>query len=307
MKTGPAVMTWSWVIIGVFSLFLVSSLAEICSAYPTMGALYYWSYRLGGDEWGPFCAWTAGWCNLLGQIAGVASGGFSGAEIISSILLLKAGINLDKGQFMALYAAVLVAAGVVNTFAETLLTFLCYFSEAWHVFGTILIVALMTSIDKDPKVPTVAVQRYYNGTTYTSPIYIALIGSLAAASTFTGYDTAAHCAEETTCSHNSSPFSMIMSVANCLVLGLLLIIGMNSCITDLDSLTNPDNTLDAATLLWQQTVGDDLTLLFQIIVFIGIECSNCANLTSCSRMVRTDTFFCYRPSVIYINTVFFLC
>ena len=73
-------MVWSWVVIGVMTLLLVSSLGEISCAFPTMGALYYWSYRLGGVQWGPFCSWTAGWCNLVGQIAGVASGGYAGED-----------------------------------------------------------------------------------------------------------------------------------------------------------------------------------------------------------------------------------
>lgn len=41
----------------------------------------------------------------------------------------------------------------------------------------------------------------------------------------------------------------------------------------------------AYTVLWLQTVGGNLTLFFEIIVFVAIECSNCANLTSASRMV----------------------
>lgn len=58
---GSAVMIWSWVVVGIMSMSLVISLSEICSAYPTMGALYFWAYKLGGPEWGPFAAWIAGW------------------------------------------------------------------------------------------------------------------------------------------------------------------------------------------------------------------------------------------------------
>lgn len=43
---------------------------------------------------------------------------------------------------------------------------------------------------------------------YTTIFYIIL-----------GYDTAAHVAEETTNSHETTPFAMIGSVVNCLVLG----------------------------------------------------------------------------------------
>ena len=80
------------------------------------------------------------------------------------------------------------------------------------------------------------------------------------------------------------------SVANCLVLGILLIVGMNMCIQDLDSLLNPSDdgsgsTQEFYTIIWQQTVGYGPTIFFLIILLVGIECSNCANLTSASRMV----------------------
>ena len=70
------------------------------------------------------------------------------------------------------------------------------------------------------------------------------------------------------------------------------ITGMNLCITDLSSLTSAGtdddaaaNTQSAYTLLWQQTVGKDFTLVFLGITLFAIECSNCANLTSLARMI----------------------
>ena len=211
---------------GCFTLILVSCLAEICSAFPTMGALYYWAYRLGGPEWGPFFSWISGWCNLLGQIAGVASGGYSGAKVIADICTLTTGVTLTKVQFLFMYALVLSIASTVNTFAETVLTTLTSISVVWHIVGTIVIVSLMILYTPSPlqSVEFVAT-NYYNGSTFESSSYVGLIGMLAAASTFTGYDTSAHVAEETFDSHNSTPVAMFLSVANCIILGLLLIIG----------------------------------------------------------------------------------
>jgi amino acid transporter len=34
-------MTWSWVVIAFFTMIMVASLGEICSAYPTMGMYIY--------------------------------------------------------------------------------------------------------------------------------------------------------------------------------------------------------------------------------------------------------------------------
>src|SRR5450432_823583 len=43
---GPRAATFSWIIVGFFTLLVGMAMAEICSAYPTAGGLYYWSAKL---------------------------------------------------------------------------------------------------------------------------------------------------------------------------------------------------------------------------------------------------------------------
>ncbi|MQL70833.1 hypothetical protein Taro_003118 [Colocasia esculenta] len=58
---GPVTMVYGWPVVGVFTLLIGLSMAEICSSYPTSGGLYYWSAKLCGNEWGPFASWITGW------------------------------------------------------------------------------------------------------------------------------------------------------------------------------------------------------------------------------------------------------
>ena len=51
---GPIVNSVGWPVVSLFTLAVAASMAEIASAYPTAGGLYYWAYRLGGRGW----AWT---------------------------------------------------------------------------------------------------------------------------------------------------------------------------------------------------------------------------------------------------------
>eukprot|EP00668_Euglena_longa_P002926 GGOE01003421.1.p1 GENE.GGOE01003421.1~~GGOE01003421.1.p1 ORF type:complete len:593 (-),score=64.47 GGOE01003421.1:463-2208(-) len=282
---GPAVMLWSWVILGFMTMLVVSSLAEICGAFPTMGALYFWAYRLGGPEWGPFASWTSGWCNLLGQLGGVASGGYSGAVVIAEIVQITTNMEIDKYQNLGIYAGCLVVAGIVNTLSDTLLTSLCYISVVWHIAGCMIIIILMNCYAPTHQSVSYVLTSYNNSSGFTSNVYVVLIGLLAASTTFTGYDTASHVAEETVNSHNSTPLAMIGAVLNCLILGVIFILGMNFAIQDIDDLTNPDNVNGAATTLWVSLMGVPLTVFCNIITFVAIECSNCANLTSAARMV----------------------
>ena len=132
------------------------------------------------------------------------SGGYSGAQVIANIVSLTCNYSIDQGQFLGLYAATLVLAGVVNTFSESLLCALCYISVIWHIVGTLIIVIWMTSVAPTLQSPSFVLTNFTNETNFSSSSYVGLIGLLFAASTFTGYDTAAHVAEETTQSHTSS-------------------------------------------------------------------------------------------------------
>jgi hypothetical protein len=44
-------------VVGGLSFIVSLVLAEIAAAFPTAGGIYFWSYRLGGEKWGPFLSW----------------------------------------------------------------------------------------------------------------------------------------------------------------------------------------------------------------------------------------------------------
>ena len=54
------------------STVIALAMAEIASAYPTAGGLYYWASKLGSPGWG----WATGWFNLIGQVAVTAAIGY---------------------------------------------------------------------------------------------------------------------------------------------------------------------------------------------------------------------------------------
>src|ERR1700742_4105794 len=60
---GPVINTIGWPIVSLFTLCVAASMAELASAYPTAGGLYFWSLRLGGRTWG----WVSGWVDMFGR------------------------------------------------------------------------------------------------------------------------------------------------------------------------------------------------------------------------------------------------
>src|ERR1044072_2390972 len=62
---GPIINSVGWPVVSLFTLCVAASMAELASAYPTAGGLYFWAFRLGGRGW----AWLTAWMNMIGQVA----------------------------------------------------------------------------------------------------------------------------------------------------------------------------------------------------------------------------------------------
>ncbi|XP_041011002.1 amino-acid permease BAT1 homolog isoform X1 [Juglans microcarpa x Juglans regia] len=58
---GTVTMVYGWPLVGMLTMVVGASMAEICSAFPTSGGLYFWSAKLCGNDWGPFASWLTGW------------------------------------------------------------------------------------------------------------------------------------------------------------------------------------------------------------------------------------------------------
>lgn len=59
---GPASAFTNWTMVGGLSVVVSLVMAEIAAALPTAGGIYFWSYRLGGEKWGPFLSWLTAVC-----------------------------------------------------------------------------------------------------------------------------------------------------------------------------------------------------------------------------------------------------
>jgi amino acid transporter len=147
---GPIVNTVGWPVVSVFTLAIAASMAELASAYPTAGGLYFWAFRLGGRGW----AWTTAWLNMVGQVTITA-----GINVAAAIYLIGAATrvfgvpadmrvpvfgSLTSWSFQLFVMVLLmVPQVVVNIFGVRLTARLNDLSVYWHIAGGAVIVLLL--------------------------------------------------------------------------------------------------------------------------------------------------------------------
>ncbi|KAJ1274063.1 hypothetical protein BS78_05G034500 [Paspalum vaginatum] len=246
---GPATMTLGWFLPGAFTMAVGLSMAEICSAFPTSGGLYYWSARLAGHRWAPFASWITGWFNIVAQWAGTASVDFSLAQLIQVIVLLSTGGTngggyvASKYAVFAFHAGILLSHAAINSLSIAWLSFFGQLAAAWNMIGVFVLMIA---------VPLVATERASAKFVFThfntdnsagihSRFYIFILGLLMSQYTLTGYDASAHLTEETKTAAWNGPIGIVSSIGISLVVGWGYILGVTFAVRDVPYLLSPDN------------------------------------------------------------------
>jgi amino acid transporter len=135
---GPIQEAWGWPIVSIFVIIVALSMAELASAYPTAGGLYWWASKLGSPAWG----WFTGWFNLIGQVAITAGIDYGAAIFTTTLLNLVFSYGNDTHHIMYAYVAILILHATLNIFNVRLVGILTHISAYWHVAGVAIIALL---------------------------------------------------------------------------------------------------------------------------------------------------------------------
>src|SRR6202453_2404263 len=174
---GPAIIVWGWPIVGVMTLMVGLSMAEVCSSFPTAGGLYYWSAKLAKRN-GPAWSWFTGWFNFLGQVAITAGIDFGAAFFINSLLSLQFGVSTAHWVTILIFAIVLAVHGLLNQFGIKLVSLLNDVSVWWHIIGVLLIVAVLVFVPSHHASASYVFTSTFNATGWHSTFYVLLLGLL---------------------------------------------------------------------------------------------------------------------------------
>ena len=154
---GTAASLIGWPLITIFVLCIAASMAEVASAYPTAGGLYYWASKMKNKNWG----WWTAWLNLIGQFAIVAGINYAAALFINATIItpLTGGAYSNTTVFfgdpsfgaegpalsgaLVTMAALLAVELVLNIAGVRVVALLNQVSVWWHIFFVIVIAAAL--------------------------------------------------------------------------------------------------------------------------------------------------------------------
>jgi amino acid transporter len=277
---GPLEMTVGWPLATLFTLALASSMGELCSAFPTSGAMYHWATALGGPGWG----WFVAWLNIIGLVAAQAGINYSCAQFILPFL----GIPASPQNVFLMFAFTLAIHGLLNQYGVKLVARLNDVSVTVHVVGVLAIVAIIFFLA--PLQPVSFLFRGSQTPSIHAPyIWLFFLGLLQAQWTYTGFDASAHMAEETENARRTAPWGIVLSVGVSGIAGYILLIALTLAIRSVPAVLGAKdaegNTIPAAIAILKTAagakVGNSLAALASMAMwFCGLSC-----VTSASRAV----------------------
>ncbi|KAE8454010.1 hypothetical protein EG329_007786 [Mollisiaceae sp. DMI_Dod_QoI] len=233
---GPATAVWTWFTGTFFSMTIALSIAELVSAYPTAGGMYFVTKYVVPEKHVPLASWIVGWSNFLGQTAGVTSVGYSVGQMLLAACAMGSDYDDATGTFaytptaehtVGISVAILIIMGIICSFptkwlhefimwfapVNTLLTLTPNLNSASEVFGNVT-----------------------DGSNWNSKGFSFMIGFLSVAWTMTDYDATTHISEETKQAAIRGPVAITEAVMISGVVGWLLNVTFGFCAGDVTSI-----------------------------------------------------------------------
>ncbi|CCG82400.1 putative GABA permease [Taphrina deformans PYCC 5710] len=243
---GPSVLLWGWLGVCLFTVPVVFSLAEICSAYPCNSGQYYWVAILAGPRWGRGLSYTTAVAQLAGLIG---IGAAAAANVAESTYGMATMIRPDFEERP--YMVVLECWGVImlccafNVYGRKRLNSLGWLALIWGLVGLAITVIVLLSMAEHFQTASFVLTEYTNVTglddKYTGVVVCLGITNLSYV--MCCYEAPAHLVEEMNNAQEDAPRAMVYSVYLGLITGLVYLLTTMFCITDLSVVIEADNPI----------------------------------------------------------------
>lgn len=215
-------MVWGWAASSVFLMFVALAMAELGSAMPMAGGLYYWTYYYSSPKWRRLLSWIVGYTNSGAYISGLAGIDWGCAVQIMAIVSIGSDSTFvpTTGQTFGVYCAILVCHAMIGSLRTKDLAGLQRFFITVNVgLCLAIIIGMPTATPKEFKNPaSFALGGFEN--LYPWPNGFAFVLSFVAPLwVIGGFDSSVHISEEARNANVAVPWAVVCSTFLGCVLG----------------------------------------------------------------------------------------
>ncbi|CAL1697990.1 unnamed protein product [Somion occarium] len=245
---GPSAMVWGWAVASIFILLVGMSMAELASAAPTSGGLYFWTHSLSSPRWRNLLAWIVGYANTIGSVAGIASIDWGCSVQIMAAATIGSkdqSFNPSSGATFGVFVAVVLSHAVLCCLGTQVLARL---QTVYVVLNVLLclavIVALPAATPSELKnSASFALGNFTNFNGWPDG-YAFILSFLAPLWTICSFDSSVHISEEASNAATAVPWAIVGAISIAGILGWAINVSLAFCMgTDLASINDSDQPM----------------------------------------------------------------
>ena len=232
LAAGPVGMTWGWLLPSICILSVGASMAEMGSAMPTSGGLYWWTFKFFPKSIRKPLCFLAGYSNTLGLIGGLCSIDSGFASILLSLANMASDGKFVPNKFhnYGVFVCCAITHGIAGSLATKYISKLQSFCIIANL-AVIVITCVGLPLYKGTEnlnAGTFVFGELDNLTEW--PKGWTFIGSwLSAIWTIGAFDSCVHMAEEATNAAIAVPFCILSSISMCGFLGFVVMSVIAAC------------------------------------------------------------------------------
>ncbi|KAJ6455335.1 amino acid permease-domain-containing protein [Mycena vitilis] len=281
-------MVWGWFTCCCFLVVVALAMAELGSAAPTAGGLYYWTFTFSSPRYRKVMSWLIGYVNTAAYITGMASVDWG----VATQIMAAANIGTDgafvatNAQVYGAYCAVLVMHAIMASLATKVIARL----QLFYVFLNIALFVVVIIV-----LPVATPKALHNSAAFAfghlenssgwGNAFAFILSFLAPAWTVGGFDTSVHISEEARNAPTAVPFAIISATVLSSVLGWIVTVVLAFYIgNDLDSVIGNPIGQPMATIFFN-SIGKTGTLVIWAFMIITLWMTGMDYLIAGSRQV----------------------
>ncbi|KUJ21531.1 amino acid transporter [Mollisia scopiformis] len=213
IPAGPVGMVWGWFLASMFIFVVGVAMADLGSAMPTSGGLYWWTHFFASPRTRNALSFLVGYSNTLGLVGGLCSIDYGFALMFCSVIVISRDGNWtpSNGDIMGKLQTVFVAMNLI-LIAATIIALPIgkhQRNDAHYIFA-----------------------QTENLTTWPTG-WAFMLSWLSPIWTIGAFDSCVHMSEEAANAAKAVPYGILMSIGSCWILGFIIMIVLAACI-------NPD-------------------------------------------------------------------
>ncbi|KAF8815426.1 amino acid transporter [Phlegmacium glaucopus] len=285
---GSSAMIWGWTVCGIFLSVIALAIAELGSAAPTSGGLYYWTFMFSSTRWRCLLSWIVGYSNTLGNIASVASVDWGCAVQIMAAASIGSGLQFTAttAQTFGVFCMLLACHGTICSLNPVIIARL---QIPFIIINVLLCLGIIIGV------PAATPKTFINSASYTfgnftnvsgwNNGYAFILSFLSPLWAIGAFDSTVHISEEATNANVAIPYAIILATTSSVVIGWGLNVALAFCMgTDTQTILQSPIQQPMATILFN-SFGQRGTLALWAFVVVVQFTMGTSMLTTCSRQI----------------------